>query len=75
MSLHRLASIAIGAPHLDSLRAFYRDFGLDETAHRNRTQIHNRESFVDFEGFDGIAVKRNRKPSSSASTEYPECPL
>ena len=32
MSLHRLASISIGAPHGDAVRAFYRDFGLVETA-------------------------------------------
>jgi len=32
MSLHRLASIAIAAPHTDAVRAFYRDFGLAETA-------------------------------------------
>jgi catechol 2,3-dioxygenase-like lactoylglutathione lyase family enzyme len=32
MSLHRLASIAIAAPHTDAVRAFYRDFGLVETA-------------------------------------------
>jgi catechol 2,3-dioxygenase-like lactoylglutathione lyase family enzyme len=31
MSLHRLASISIGAPHSDAVRAFYRDFGLVET--------------------------------------------
>ena len=32
MSLHRLASIEIGAPSTDAVRAFYRDFGLAETA-------------------------------------------
>jgi catechol 2,3-dioxygenase-like lactoylglutathione lyase family enzyme len=32
MSLHRLASISIGAPHTDAVRAFYRDLGLTETA-------------------------------------------
>jgi catechol 2,3-dioxygenase-like lactoylglutathione lyase family enzyme len=32
MSLHRLASIAIAAPRTDAVRAFYRDFGLAETA-------------------------------------------
>jgi catechol 2,3-dioxygenase-like lactoylglutathione lyase family enzyme len=31
MSLHRLRSITIGVPSLDPVRAFYRDFGLDET--------------------------------------------
>jgi catechol 2,3-dioxygenase-like lactoylglutathione lyase family enzyme len=31
MSLHRLASIAIGVPDPDPVRAFYRDFGLAET--------------------------------------------
>jgi catechol 2,3-dioxygenase-like lactoylglutathione lyase family enzyme len=31
MSLHRLASIAIGVPNPDPVRAFYRDFGLAET--------------------------------------------
>ena len=32
MSLHRLSSISIGAPHTDAVRAFYRDFGLAEIA-------------------------------------------
>ena len=32
MSLHRLASISIAAPSTDAVRAFYRDFGLVETA-------------------------------------------
>ena len=32
MSLHRLASIAFAAPSTDAVRAFYRDFGLVETA-------------------------------------------
>jgi catechol 2,3-dioxygenase-like lactoylglutathione lyase family enzyme len=32
MSLHRLSSIEIGAPHTDDVRAFYRDFGLVEPA-------------------------------------------
>jgi catechol 2,3-dioxygenase-like lactoylglutathione lyase family enzyme len=32
MSLHRLASIEIAAPRTDAVRAFYRDFGLAETA-------------------------------------------
>ncbi len=32
MALHRLASVAIAAPHTDAVRAFYRDFGLAETA-------------------------------------------
>jgi catechol 2,3-dioxygenase-like lactoylglutathione lyase family enzyme len=32
MSLHRLASLVIGAPQLDAVCAFYRDFGLIETA-------------------------------------------
>jgi catechol 2,3-dioxygenase-like lactoylglutathione lyase family enzyme len=32
MSLHRLRSIAIGVPSVDPVRAFYRDFGLDEVA-------------------------------------------
>jgi catechol 2,3-dioxygenase-like lactoylglutathione lyase family enzyme len=32
MSLHRLASISIAAPRSDHVRAFYRDFGLVETA-------------------------------------------
>jgi catechol 2,3-dioxygenase-like lactoylglutathione lyase family enzyme len=32
MSLHRLASISISAPRTDEVRAFYRDFGLAETA-------------------------------------------
>jgi catechol 2,3-dioxygenase-like lactoylglutathione lyase family enzyme len=31
MSLHRLASIAIGVPNPEPVRAFYRDFGLAET--------------------------------------------
>jgi catechol 2,3-dioxygenase-like lactoylglutathione lyase family enzyme len=31
MSLHRLASIAIGVPDPEPVRAFYRDFGLAET--------------------------------------------
>ncbi len=32
MSLHRLSSISIAAPRSDDVRAFYRDFGLVETA-------------------------------------------
>lgn len=32
MCLHRLASISITAPRTDAVRAFYRDFGLAETA-------------------------------------------
>ncbi len=32
MALHRIRSIAIGVPAVDAVRAFYRDFGLDETA-------------------------------------------
>jgi len=32
MSLHRLRSITIGVPSPDPVRAFYRDFGLDETS-------------------------------------------
>jgi catechol 2,3-dioxygenase-like lactoylglutathione lyase family enzyme len=32
MALHRLSSIEIGAPHTDAVCAFYRDFGLVETA-------------------------------------------
>jgi catechol 2,3-dioxygenase-like lactoylglutathione lyase family enzyme len=32
MPLHRLASITIGVPQPDPVRAFYRDFGLAETA-------------------------------------------
>jgi catechol 2,3-dioxygenase-like lactoylglutathione lyase family enzyme len=32
MSLHRLSSIEIAAPNTDPVRAFYRDFGLTETA-------------------------------------------
>jgi len=32
MPLHCLRSIAIGVPNVDAVRAFYRDFGLDEIA-------------------------------------------
>jgi catechol 2,3-dioxygenase-like lactoylglutathione lyase family enzyme len=32
MPLHRLTSITIGVPNVDETRAFYRDFGLTETA-------------------------------------------
>ncbi|HEX2485844.1 MAG TPA: VOC family protein [Myxococcota bacterium] len=32
MALHRLRSLEVGVPDLDSVRAFYRDFGLTETA-------------------------------------------
>lgn len=32
MTMHRLRSIAIGVPSPDPVRAFYRDFGLDEKA-------------------------------------------
>jgi len=32
MSLHRLSAISIGVPNTDAVRAFYRDFGLAETA-------------------------------------------
>ena len=32
MPLHSLRSIAIGVPNVDAVRAFYRDFGLDEIA-------------------------------------------
>jgi catechol 2,3-dioxygenase-like lactoylglutathione lyase family enzyme len=32
MSLHRLAKITVAAPRLDAVRAFYREFGLAETA-------------------------------------------
>jgi catechol 2,3-dioxygenase-like lactoylglutathione lyase family enzyme len=34
MSLHRIRSIAIGVPDVEPVRAFYRDFGLTETAPR-----------------------------------------
>jgi catechol 2,3-dioxygenase-like lactoylglutathione lyase family enzyme len=34
MALHRIRSIAIGVPDVESVRAFYRDFGLTETAPR-----------------------------------------
>src|SRR5215831_19092927 len=32
MPLHCLRSITIGVPNVDAVRAFYRDFGLDEVA-------------------------------------------
>jgi catechol 2,3-dioxygenase-like lactoylglutathione lyase family enzyme len=32
MALHRLTSITIGVPNVDEACAFYRDFGLQETA-------------------------------------------
>jgi catechol 2,3-dioxygenase-like lactoylglutathione lyase family enzyme len=32
MALHRIRSIAIGVPDVEPVRAFYRDFGLSETA-------------------------------------------
>jgi catechol 2,3-dioxygenase-like lactoylglutathione lyase family enzyme len=34
MALHRIRSIAIGVPNVEPVRAFYRDFGLTETAPR-----------------------------------------
>lgn len=34
MALHRIRSIAIGMPDVEQVRAFYRDFGLTETAPR-----------------------------------------